>query len=98
VLLALVLCVRDEADVIADFLHYHLARAFDPIFARDTGSVDATRRILAGYGSAVECTAPRSGTPWQVGASASPAAGCPSAAGCAARPAEFGAHLGDSLV
>jgi Glycosyl transferase family 2 len=52
--LALVLCVRDEDDIITEFLDYHLARGFGPILVHDTGSTDTTPRILARYTPAVE--------------------------------------------
>lgn len=56
---AIVVCVRDEDDIIADFLDYHLTQGFAPILVHDTGSTDATLPILGGYGPPVEVSRSR---------------------------------------
>jgi glycosyltransferase involved in cell wall biosynthesis len=47
--LVLTVLVRDEIDVIATMLDYHLAFGVDTIIATDNGSVDGTREVLASY-------------------------------------------------
>lgn len=43
------LLVRDEADIIAPMLEYHLAAGVDVILVTDNGSIDGTREILSRY-------------------------------------------------
>jgi hypothetical protein len=45
----LTLLVRDEIDVIAANLEYHLAQGIDHIIVMDNGSCDGTRELLAQY-------------------------------------------------
>jgi hypothetical protein len=47
--LAMTLLVRDEQDIVAANLDYHLGRGVDLVIATDNGSVDATVEILRGY-------------------------------------------------
>ncbi|MBV8989996.1 MAG: glycosyltransferase family 2 protein, partial [Solirubrobacterales bacterium] len=49
--LALTLVVRDEEDILAANLDYHLAQGVDVILVIDHGSVDSTPAILTEYGS-----------------------------------------------
>ena len=48
-MLAMTLLVRDEEDIVAANLDYHLARGVDLVIATDNGSVDDTVEILRGY-------------------------------------------------
>jgi hypothetical protein len=47
--LVMTLLVRDEQDVVADTLDYHLARGVDHVIVTDNHSIDGTRRIVEGY-------------------------------------------------
>jgi phosphatidylserine/phosphatidylglycerophosphate/cardiolipin synthase-like enzyme len=47
--LVMTLVVRDEADIVAVNLRYHLDRDVDLILVTDNGSIDGTRDILAEY-------------------------------------------------
>jgi glycosyltransferase involved in cell wall biosynthesis len=44
--------VRDEADIIRQWIDYHLAQGVDAIIITDNGSVDGTREILQQYSDA----------------------------------------------
>lgn len=48
-ILAMTLLVRDEEDIIAANLDYHLARGVDFVIVTDNASVDATGEILGAY-------------------------------------------------
>src|SRR5436309_4430438 len=50
VVVALTLVVRDEEDILAANLDYHLAQGVDVILAVDHGSSDGTAEILERYG------------------------------------------------
>jgi hypothetical protein len=50
-MLAMTLLVRDEQDIVAANVDYHLARGVDLVVATDNGSVDDTVDILRGYES-----------------------------------------------
>ena len=52
--LAMTLLVRDEEDIVAANIEYHLARGVDVIYVTDNRSVDATLEILRGYESTGE--------------------------------------------
>jgi glycosyltransferase involved in cell wall biosynthesis len=47
--LVMTLLVRDEQDIIADHLDYHLAQGVDEVIVTDNGSEDATLEILREY-------------------------------------------------
>ena len=49
--LVMTLLVRDEQDIIADNLDFHLAQGVDEVIVTDNGSEDATLDILAEYES-----------------------------------------------
>jgi hypothetical protein len=49
--LVMTLLVRDEQDIIAEVLDYHLAQGVDEVIVTDNGSVDATLDILREYES-----------------------------------------------
>jgi len=46
---AITLVVRDEADLVEDWLKYHLALGVDQLIVTDHRSVDGTSDVLAGY-------------------------------------------------
>ena len=43
------LLVRDEEDIVADNLDFHLAQGVDEVIVTDNGSVDGTLEILRAY-------------------------------------------------
>jgi glycosyltransferase involved in cell wall biosynthesis len=47
--LVMTLLVRDEQDIIAEHLDFHLAQGVDEVIVTDNGSVDATLEILRSY-------------------------------------------------
>jgi hypothetical protein len=47
--LVLTLLVRNEEELVADTIDYHLSAGVDHVIATDNGSQDRTREILAGY-------------------------------------------------
>ncbi len=49
--LVMTLLVRDEQDIIAQHLDFHLAQGVDEVIVTDNGSEDATLEILRGYES-----------------------------------------------
>lgn len=46
---AATLVVRDEVDLIEDWLRYHLARGFDQVIVTDHRSIDGTSDVLSAY-------------------------------------------------
>lgn len=48
-ILAMALLVRDEADIVAQNIRFHLAQGVDRIIVTDNGSIDGTRDILADF-------------------------------------------------
>lgn len=47
--LVMTLLVRDEQDIVAEHLDFHLAQGVDEVIVTDNGSEDATLEILRGY-------------------------------------------------
>src|SRR3954466_6004641 len=47
--LVMTLLVRDEQDIVADNLDFHLAQGVDEVIVTDNGSEDATLEILRPY-------------------------------------------------
>ncbi|MGE5281744.1 MAG: glycosyltransferase family 2 protein, partial [Chloroflexota bacterium] len=47
--LVMTLLVRDEEDIVADNLDFHLAQGVDEVIVTDNGSVDGTLEILRSY-------------------------------------------------
>ena len=47
--LVMTLLVRDEEDIVADNLDFHLAQGVDEVIVTDNGSVDGTVEILRSY-------------------------------------------------
>src|SRR3954453_12487381 len=47
--LVMTLLVRDEEDIVADNLDFHLAQGVDEVIVTDNGSEDATLEILRPY-------------------------------------------------
>jgi len=47
--LVMTLLVRDEEDIVADNLDFHLAQGVDEVIVTDNGSVDGTLEILRAY-------------------------------------------------
>ena len=47
--LVMTLLVRDEEDIVADNLDFHLAQGVDEVIVTDNGSSDATLEILRDY-------------------------------------------------
>jgi hypothetical protein len=47
--LVMTLLVRDEQDIVAEHLDFHLAQGVDEVIVTDNGSVDATLEILRSY-------------------------------------------------
>jgi hypothetical protein len=50
--LAVTLMVRDEADIIQQWLDYHVAQGIDLLLVTDNGSVDGTKEILDAFAAA----------------------------------------------